>query len=118
MKLTFPLPPNLANRRMHWAYRHRLHGDWKLAAVALERKLRRKDRPDEPHEKITISATLYVHQRMDLDNAVARLKWCIDMLVMCGIVVDDGPDHVTYTGMPDQVIDRDHQRVELIVEAA
>lgn len=115
MTYTFPLPPNLANARLHWAIKYRRQNEWQGKAIVLEPKLRGQ-RQVVPRARVTV--VLYVHQRMDDDNAVARIKWCLDLLVRRGILAGDKRPQCELAGTPEQHIDRKHQRVELTVEPA
>jgi hypothetical protein len=118
MKLTLPLPPNRANARGHWrkiqrekeAYDNRAHlelfrqfGAFPFVNVV---------------DPVNVTATLYVWSVMDDDNCVARLKWPLDCLKRYGLIVDDKHPHCTLTGIPEQVIDRKNQRVEIELNAA
>jgi hypothetical protein len=111
---TFPMPPNLANARMHWAVKLRCHGEWKARAVVGDRRLRGRHRL---LRRVRVTAVLYPRMRMDDDNAVARLKWCLDLLVERGIVVDDRRPYLELTGIPEQRLGSRPPRVELYVEA-
>lgn len=94
--ITFPMPPNLANARLHWRAKHSKHVAWKQLAIVQERGLR--GRPDR-FERVKVTVVFYVgnHPRwiMDWDNCTARLKWCLDLLKECGLIVDDSPKHLT-----------------------
>jgi len=101
VELTFPMPVNLANARMHWAQKQRRHDAWKMRALVQERGLR--VRPKRPIKRCRVSAIMYLGRGvMDHDNSVARLKWCIDFLKERGVIVDDDPKHLTLTGIPEQ----------------
>lgn len=100
LTLTFPMPVNLANARLHWAAKNRKHNDWKTRALVGERLLRGRRRT---MERVRISAVMYVGRAvMDHDNATARLKWCFDFLKERGLIVDDSPKYLTLTGIPEQ----------------
>lgn len=101
LTVTFPMPVNLANARMHWAQKNRRHNDWKLRALVIERALR--VRPKRPMARVRVTAVMHVGRGiMDHDNAVARLKWCLDFLKERGVIVDDSPKHLTLAGIPEQ----------------
>jgi len=101
LTLVFPMPLNLANARMHWRQKTRSHDAWKMRALVGERGLR--VRPKRPMERVRVTAILYLGRGvMDHDNAVARLKWCLDFLKERGLIVDDAPKHLTLTGIPEQ----------------
>lgn len=112
--LTFPLPVNLANARMHWAQKLRRHNDWKTRALVEERALR--VRPKRPMTKVRVSAVIHVGRvLMDHDNAVARLKWCLDFMIERGLIVDDSPKYLSWAGFPEQR-QGNPKRVTLTVE--
>lgn len=95
-----PLPLNLANSRMHWAAKDLARRQWQERAVVMERGLRGRHRP---MERATVSAVLFVGgNTMDDDNAVSRLKWCLDLLKLRGLIVDDKRPHLTLEGIPEQ----------------
>jgi Holliday junction resolvase RusA-like endonuclease len=116
MTITLPLPPNLGNGRLHWRTKQakrRAYQTNALILMAMESKI-----PAKPLPKARVTATLYVHQRMDADNLFARLKWPLDCLVRSGWLEDDGPDHLEWAAMPTQVVDRKNPRIEITLEAA
>lgn len=121
MKLVLPLPENRANRKgsTHWA---RVKGDRdayvQAAKVAVWQQAKAGARAALADGHVAVTATLYVWARMDDDNAVARLKWPLDVLKKTGVIHDDKRPWCRLTGIPEQVIDRKHQRVELVIEAA
>lgn len=125
LTLTVPLPPNLTNRRSgrsHWrVVRNEQLAYWnRLDNLRLMGEI--PPPPPEPWRKARARVVLYVHQRMDHSNAMARLKWIEDWLAgrkKHGIprgeqyIVDDSPDHLVYEGLPGQEIDRKNPRVEI-----
>ena len=110
MKLTLPLPPNRANAREHW----------RVTAKNKKAYYQRADIAIHNHicgfegtpGRMRLNATIYLWAKMDRDNLMARLKWPIDCLVRCGILVDDNEKWLDLQ-MPTQVIDRKNQRVEI-----
>jgi len=114
MILTVPLPPNAANARRHWR-------------VALKEKkaywerlaLMKRPPPDcyLPPLVAHISVTMYVHNIMDPDNAMARLKPLLDWLVAWDYIADDSPKALKWAGLPEQVIDRKNPRVVLEIKS-
>ena len=101
LTLTFPMPVNLANARMHWAAKLRKHNDWKTRALVGERSLR--VRPKRPMARVRVTAIMHVGRGvMDHYNAMARLKWCLDFLKERGLIIDDAPKYLTFTGIPEQ----------------
>lgn len=111
---TFPMPPNLANARMHWAKKVREHHAWKQRAIAGERRLRGR-RPRRPFERVSVKIVMYPRQRMDDDNATSRAKWALDLLVERGIVVDDKRPHLMLEAVPEQRVGGKPPRIELVV---
>lgn len=118
MKLTLPLPPNIANARMHWRVKLKAKkAYWQACSNAVLLGGVKMSAPPTPPERARITATMYVHQYMDADNAMARLKFTTDWLVGNGYIADDSRKHLEYAGLPEQVIDRKRPRVEIEVTA-
>lgn len=114
-RVTLPLPPNLANGRLHWRAKDRKRGEYE-ASCAYWAIMGGDLHPQEPLERARISAVLYVHQRMDWDNLMARCKWPVDFLVKDRWIVDDSPDRLEWVGIPTQEIDRKNQRLVVTLE--
>lgn len=128
--ITLPLPPNMANARYqgHWRSKKRRrlqYLDFADATAAILHTARRPKpigceqwRIDAPQitDPARLSFVLYVGNRMDDDNALARCKWPIDWLVANGYLVDDKPAHCRMT-IPEQIITRKktEQRVVIII---
>ncbi|TVP60698.1 MAG: hypothetical protein EA351_00380 [Gemmatimonadales bacterium] len=114
IKLTLPLPLNIANSRMHW----RAKNGRKVAYFAECNAWRlRRDNPanwggDTP-DRVAITARLYVWAQMDVDNLVARMKWPLDWLQDAEYIVDDRAPHLRWAAMPTQEIDRKNRRIEI-----
>jgi hypothetical protein len=115
VKFTLPLPPNMANGRMHWRAKYEAQKSWAARAIVAEPQLRGRH---DVVPRAVVTAVLYVHQAMDDDNAVARIKWCLDLLVKRGILAGDKRPQCQLAGIPDQFVDRKNPRVELTVEPA
>lgn len=116
--LTLPLPPNRGNARWHWRVELRKKQEywhWLNLYRATERFPRGWGGPTP--EVVRVRAKLYVWNRMDDDNAMARLKWVMDWLEAWDYIGDDGAG-VEWEGLPEQAIDRKNQRVEITLEAA
>lgn len=114
LAIMFPMPPNLPNMRAHWGTKQKEHRSWRARAIVLEPWLAGR-RPPRPFPvRVAAQATLVLWQAMDADNAVARLKWCFDLLVERGWLVDDDPDHLEVLPAR-QRIDRG-ERPRVIVE--
>lgn len=114
-----PMPPNLANARMHWrtrqqakkdyfraldtiaAVHHRL-GPWpdNLSAIVI---------PPVPTPKlgrVTCDVHMHLGAAMDDDNASARLKFPLDWLVRRGYLTDDSRKWLRMNGYPTQTVSR------------
>lgn len=113
MKIVLPLPPNRANARWHWRTENKKKSDyyWRALVHGICRS------PVKPYARARITATLYVWNKMDEDNLMARLKWPLDWLVLNRFITDDGPKVLKWTGLPEQVVDRKNQRIEIELEA-
>lgn len=110
--LTVPLPPNIANGRMHWRVKlNAKKAYWETLDTMRQIKLLPAPKPvDGP---AVISATLYLYAHMDDDNAMHRCKYALDWLVTNGYLRGDSRKDITWAGLPHQVIDRKNPRVEL-----
>lgn len=113
--LELPMPPNMANSRMHWRAKDRKRREYYTHATTV--LLLGLGVPKRPIVKARVRVTLYVWAMMDYDNMMARLKWPLDVLVKSGWLEDDGPDHLEFAEMPTQVVDRKNQRVAIELEA-
>ncbi|HKC75715.1 MAG TPA: hypothetical protein VKF37_16175 [Chloroflexota bacterium] len=86
------LPPS-PNRRMHWGTRRRITRPlaesvaWQARAVGLPQPLQ--------HAHVVAKLTFSRPPLRDIDNAFASLKEVLDGLVVGGLVIDDGPEHLT-----------------------
>lgn len=123
IRLTLPLPPNIANGRMHWRTKDRKRQAYMTHCYIFGMDTRpavlnAAGKPELPFPKALIAVKVYLVQKMDADNLMARLKWPIDWLVSDGWIADDGPDYLEWVGMPTQAIDRKAPRVEIELEAA
>ena len=115
--LELPLPPNLANGRWHWRVKVKKRTAYLQYARTAIYRLGLVDRK-WPH--VTVRPTLIVWNRMDADNAVARLKWAIDALSYNGVIPDDRPQFLRYdfdptTGGPYQEINRTRNGQKLVL---
>ena len=116
--VTLPLPPNLANGRMHWRTKDRKQGLYRTEALVwlVWGVNAGRVRPRRPLTRASLSATLYVFSRMDYDNLVGRLKWTVDFLVQDGWIVDDSPAVLEEPWLVQQEIDRKWPRVVVTLE--
>lgn len=118
IRLILPMPVNVANARLHWSARHRAKvGYWDACDMRVMLKLVPKA-PKKPLDPAQIAVTLYVHNIMDHDNAMARTKPVLDWLVSRGYIADDAPKNLKWAGLPEQTVDRANPRIELTLEAA
>lgn len=114
LTLTLPLPPNMANARMHWRTKDGKRAVY-LAACDTRQLLGSVPRPPATTmDRVELRSTLYLWATMDDDNALARIKWAADWLKTRGYIVDDKRPHCRFT-IPEQVIDRANQRLELTI---
>ena len=103
LTLTFPMPPNLANARMHWRVKHKEKADYwqRLDNLQLQGEI-----PPPPQVRwhvVSISTVMYLARRMDLDNAMARHKWVLDWLVTRGYIKDDRGAFLQWERFPEQI---------------
>jgi hypothetical protein len=117
IRLTLPLPPNIANQRKHWRAKQRQKTEY-WEDLSIRYHMREIPRPPwpQPPARARIAVKLYVWNWMDQDNAMARLKWILDWLQAWDYIADDAPHALEWAGMPDQEIDRKDPRVEVTVE--
>lgn len=114
LRFVVPMPPNIANARLHWRAKNRKRTeffdrcDWLMAAKILPAP------PEKPFRRVAVEAVLHLGAAMDHDNAFSRLKWPMDWLVRRGYLVDDRASNVRWDGMPQQVVKRNQDyRIEL-----
>lgn len=112
LTLELPLPPNMANARMHWRKKHAERTRYRAQCDILALTGKVPGLPAAPLSSVTLNATLYLWATMDDDNALARIKWAADWLKTRGYIVDDKRPHCRFT-IPEQVIDRANQRLVL-----
>ena len=116
LTLTVPLPPNLANSRMHWRVKlNRKKAYWELLDMLKSAGALPRVPHDLPPTKTRVAATLYLFAPMDDDNAMARVKWILDWFVKNAYLRGDSRKHIEWAGIPHQVIDRKNPRVELVL---
>ena len=111
--IVLPLPLNRANTSLHWRAEKRKRDAYMLRCTVMA-----PERPPKPSSGVRLTATLYLHQRMDADNLMARMKWPLDWLVERGWITDDNPEVIEWTEPPIQVIDRKNPRVVIELEPA
>src|SRR5688500_14519448 len=97
MKITLPLPPNLANSRMHWRVKHNKRKAYFEScgmSYALNPQHNYFWTATRPPDRAKVRATIYCGGMMDTDNALARLKWPVDWMVTHGLLVGDKPSQL------------------------
>lgn len=119
LTVVLPLPPNIANGRMHWRAKYVARGKYMDACDASQAAegFRHRWNPGHTtpnHEHATLKFGLYVGAQMDHDNALSRVKWPVDWLVAAGYLVDDSPKHCTMS-IPHQVITRKKPEQKVII---
>jgi hypothetical protein len=120
VKITLPLPPNLANSRFHWRVKNNKRKAYfeTCDILAAVRGFVKEFAAPMP-ERVKIKATIYCGGRMDHDNAIARLKWPVDWMVNNDVLENDSPAHLEWVWPIEQVIGRKQQyRVEFELESA
>ncbi len=113
----FPLPPNMANARVHHMKKYRAKlAYWQLCTVWAQNQ---GIRPpiDPPEGMSTLYFTLYLGNVMDVGNAYNRIKWLEDWFVKEGYLTDDRPAYLVPV-LQNQVIDRKNPRVYVILTDA
>lgn len=112
-----PLPPNIANARMHWAVKNKKRQRYfEDCDVALYEKMGRLYFGIRGWQKAQVTVTLRLSRTMDTDNLMARCKWPMDYLVDRGYILDDSPAHLEWSGLPTQLIDRKRQGITIALE--
>lgn len=103
----FPMPPNLANGRMHWREKHRAKTQyWRT----LDNALMLGHIPPPPaasFQRSTIRSVMHLGAHMDDGNAMNRHKWIEDWLVTRGYIADDRKSMLTWESFPAQIVKRD-----------
>lgn len=110
--MTLPLPPNMGNARRHWRVTLREKKAY-LYTLDVLKMVGQLPKPTLicPAELLS---TLYVWNWMDDDGAMSRIKWPVDWLHANNYIEGDHRSQLRIR-VPEQVIDRKSQRVELIV---
>jgi hypothetical protein len=115
LRFTFPLPPNIANARMHWRVKLRAKKDFFANADTMQMF---GDFPPPPKQRISkarIRAKVYAWNKGDTGNVMNRMKWIEDWLVTRGYLEDDSEKHLQWEGFPEQLISRKVKQVEITI---
>lgn len=106
----FPMPPNLANSRMHYMAKHKSKtSHWAMCDLLAKGGLLPKKPKSAPWDKAVVASQMVVGALHDHDNAVARHKFVLDWLVKRGYLVDDSPKHLRWEGFPTQRVSRKNE---------
>lgn len=98
------MPTNIANGRMHWRVKHNAKvAYWETLDLLLAAK-QIAPPPKHPLGHPRIAAVMTLGNRMDADNAMARLKWPCDWLQSRGYIAND--KHLEWAGLPTQIVTR------------
>jgi Holliday junction resolvase RusA-like endonuclease len=116
MTIIVPMPEPLLNsgkgKSRHWRAKVK---ERKAYCEALDARAQARLIPAPPSPAlgvVRVTSTMYLGNRMDADNAMARHKWPLDWLQKNGYLHND--KLVEWTGVPSQVIGRSHEyRIEL-----
>lgn len=100
-----PLPPNMANARLHWRSKDNLRKLYLSQCESLVGMRLLPTAPEIPLVFARLSVTLCVKREHDHDNAVARCKFACDFLQSGGYIQSDKPKFLEWVGMPKQIVD-------------
>jgi hypothetical protein len=121
VKITLPLPPNMANSRTHWRVKNKQRKAYFEACEVMRVLEGRIGDCLRPHRlaKAKLRATVYCGGMMDHDNCLSRLKWPVDWMVTAGYLAGDKPSQLEWHWPIEQVVSRKQTyRVEFELEAA
>jgi hypothetical protein len=91
---------------MHWRVKHRARQQYAAAIYALQMAGQLPKIPWPAYPKATVRASLVLGAAMDDDNAVARCKWPLDILVELGYLADDRRKCLRWESFPEQTVSR------------
>lgn len=107
LTLKLPLPPNIANKRMHWRVKYNKQQEYYAACDHRQRVGLIPPPPERPFSRARIHVVLELARMMDTGNAMHRAeKWPCDWLKTRGYIVDDSPTHLEWSGFPEQSVKR------------
>lgn len=101
-----PLPPNMANARLHWKAKLRARQEYEQTCELLRMAKRLPRVPASPFPSATIAAHFAVWSLNDEDNLMARAKWPLDWIVKAGYLLDDRKKCLSWAGLPTQEVNR------------
>jgi hypothetical protein len=99
-----PLPPNMANARLHWRSKDNLRRVYLSQCNDLITQHLLPRPPAVPLACARLHVTLCVKREHDHDNAVARCKFACDFLQSAGYIESDKPKFLEWAGLPKQIV--------------
>ena len=88
---------------MHWRVKQNAKNAYAAQVHVLLATRQLPPVPDAPIARAAVTATLTLGAWMDDDNAVARCKWPIDLLVRLGYLADDRRTCLRWGAFPEQI---------------
>jgi hypothetical protein len=104
LTLSLPMPLNIANARLHWRVKQNAKVAYFDTLDTMQAAKLLPAPPKTPLAAPRIAVVMTLGNRMDLDNAMARLKWPLDFLQSRGYIVND--KDLQWEGMPTQRVTR------------
>ncbi len=116
LRLTIPMPPNMANARQHWRVKLKAKHDYWATLNYMHMAGAFQTPPFPTPARSSIHVRMFLGAAMDHDNAMARMKFALDWLVAMKYIRDDSPKALEWEGLPEQVVKRDgNYRIELTI---
>lgn len=114
--LTIPeaLPSLNTMLRRHWSVDRRLKNRWRIMVwAALKQQAGGKALP--PLNKARVTITRISPRMLDADNCTGGAKHVIDSLRVCGLIVDDTPEHIELTVRQEKGRAATHIQIEALI---
>lgn len=108
LEMSLPMPPNLANARMHWRVKERERVAYLARCDTLQGLGLVPDPPPQPFTRAELRSVMRLGAAMDDDNAMHRHKWALDWLKTRGYIVDDRKKCLRWAGFPEQRVKRNN----------
>jgi len=106
VKIVAPMPPNLANARLHWRTKHSEKKKYWMRLDLLQDLKEIPKPPAVPMQCASISSVMYLGAAMDDGNAMNRHKWVEDWLTTRGYIADDRKKNLKWLSFPEQIVKR------------
>lgn len=106
LRFEFPMPPNIANERMHWRVKLNAKKAFYAASDLKQAAGSFPAPPPSPFRRATASVVMVLGAAMDEDNSAHRCKWVWDWLKTRGYIADDKKKVLHQAGYPQQRIKR------------